>query len=115
MQQQQQTTSLKIKKQRREATYGMVDPMFRNDIIEKIDNGSFLPLLPPAGEKADWTHKKHYPENKIPTRVYLLGGGKLEHMYQKYIRKYGDEIKLHEFKNFTRELLRQGIMIEIDK
>ena len=114
-QQQQQTTSLKIKKQSCEATYGMVDPMFRNDIIEKINNGSFLPVLPPAGETADWTHKKHYPENKIPTRVYLLGGGKLKHMHQKYLRKYGETefIEFKEFQNFTRELLRQGIMIEI--
>ena len=93
------------------ANYGMVSPIIRSDIIEKINNGKFVSLfeIPPAGIKADWNHKKHYPENEIPTRIYLLGGGNIENMHQKYMRKYG-EIPFKDFRNYTRELIRQGIM-----
>ena len=96
------------------ANYGMVSPMIRSDIIEKINNGIVVSLfeIPPAGIKADWTHKKHYPENEIPTRIYLLSGGKIENMHQTYMRKYG-EISWEDFRNYTRELIRQGIMIEM--
>ena len=110
-------TTLKSQiRQNFKATHFMVSPLRRSDIIEKINNGSFVPLfeIPTAGIKGQWLHKRHNPENEIPTRIYLLGGGKIQHMHQTYMRKYGD-ISWEDFRNYTRELIRQGIMVEIDE
>ena len=96
------------------ANYVMVCPMVRCEIIQEINNGKFEPLfpIPPSGHKADWNHKKHHPEKKIPTNIYLLGGGgKHDDLFKQYLEKYG-EISKKDFNDYTRELIRQRIMIE---
>lgn len=89
--------------------YEMVNPNARFIIIEQIKNRKIVP-----NTKRDWWKKdeKHDPKGIIPTRIYLLGNGTIQQLYEKWCDEYEDEyISLHDFKDYTRELIKQGIMV----
>lgn len=89
--------------------YEMVCPNDRLLIINQIKNREIV-----ANTKRDWwkENEKHDPKGIIPTKIYLLGNGTILQLYEKYIAEYEDEyISLQDFKDYTRELIKQGIMI----
>jgi len=95
--------------------YDMISPSERNDIIEKINNHILIPETRSVREKNMWKIKhKHHPDQDIPTNIYLLGKGTIDELKSKYIKKYGN-IKninhMYRFKDFTREMIKQKIMI----
>ena len=51
--------------------YTMTLPNERNIIIQNINN-NILESETISGKKQDWWKKKHYPENDIPTKIYLF-------------------------------------------
>lgn len=91
--------------------YQMVSPERRREIIRQIDNSEIMSECK-TGKK--WWATKHHPKREIPQNIYLLGNGTLLELYQKYIAEYIKENETHiEYKafiNYTRELIKQGIM-----
>jgi len=92
----------------RDFVYTMLSPSERNEIIRKIDNGLMLSECE-TGRKQKWWTNKHNPKKTIPTNIYLLGNGTQLELHNKYIKEYGP-IEWREFSNYTRELIKQGIM-----
>ena len=102
-------------KQNFEAKYFMVSPQERRKIIYNIDSGKFDTQVE-TGRKAKWWLKKHYPKEVIPTNIYLLGGGlTLKELHALYNCEYvsSPPMEWHDFRNYTRELIAQGIMYNI--
>jgi hypothetical protein len=89
--------------------YVMIDPDERNEIIQKINNGEMISETI-TGKKENWWLHKHNPNNEIPKKIYSLGSGTIKELHIEYIKKYGD-IQWDEFINYTRELIKQKIMI----
>jgi hypothetical protein len=90
-------------------TFIMVTPNERFNIIEKINNVELVSETI-IGNNQDWWLKKHNPDSDIPRNIYLLGNGTIEELHKKYIIKYGS-IEWDEFINYTRELIKQNIML----
>ena len=90
-------------------TYTMTTLIDRNTIIQKINN-SELTSETKTGKKHEWWLRKHNPNSIIPKNIYYLGEGNINKLYEKYINKYG-VILWEEFINYTRELIKQKIMI----
>ena len=115
---------MSIVKQR--ATYEAVTPHERNTIIDQINSG-WLPrdnkgnVTPKSLETQGWWDMGNpsHPESKFPTRIYLLGKGTPNELFEKYQRKYPDDpmirtsisggVRDNVFANHIRELVRQGI------
>ena len=93
-------------------TYKMVTPEERNIISEKC-NKQILKSECKSGLRSKWWYKKHNPNNEIPTFIYLLGNGTIKELYQKYKKTNYKEYKIEwkEFINYTREMIKQGIML----
>ena len=91
-------------------TYIMVNPNERLDIINKIDSGEIVSETS-NGKKQCWWTDKHNPNNEIPKQIYLLGKGSIEELHIAYIRNYGN-IEWSDFINYTRELIKQKIMVQ---
>ncbi len=89
--------------------YTMVEPNERNYIIQKINSGEIYSENF-TGKKNLWWINKHNPNKEIPTNIYLLGKGTIRELHEQYIQKYG-KIEWSEFINYTRELIKQKIMI----
>jgi hypothetical protein len=90
-------------------TYNMINPSERIEIIKKINNGEMISETS-NGKKDNWWIDKHNPNNEIPKNIYLLGKGTIQELYEEYIKIYGN-IEWSEFINYTRELIKQKIMI----
>jgi len=89
--------------------YNMINPIERIEIIQKINNGEMVSETV-TGKKENWWIDKHNPNNEIPTNIYLLGKGTIKELHTEYIKKYGN-IEWSDFINYTRELIKQKIMI----
>lgn len=89
--------------------YNMVYPDERIQIIHKINNGEMI-FETFTGKKENWWNNKHNPNNEIPKNIYLLGKGTIKELYIQYIKNY-NYIEWNEFINYTRELIKQKIMI----
>jgi hypothetical protein len=85
--------------------YMMVKPIDRIEIINKIENEE---IMSESGEK--WWLNKHHPNNDIPKNIYLLGKGSIKELYEKYNENY-ENINWGKFINYTRELIKQKIMV----
>ena len=87
----------------------MINPSERIEIIQKIYNGEMISETF-AGKKERWWVNKHNPNNEIPKNIYLLGKGTIQELHIEYIKNYGT-IEWSDFINYTRELIKQKIMI----
>jgi len=87
----------------------MISPSDRMEIIEKINSEEIISETI-TGKKKSWWKDKHNPNNDIPKNIYLLGKGTIKQLYNKYIELYGN-IAWNEFINYTRELIKQKIML----
>lgn len=90
-------------------TYIMTSLVERTNIIEKINNEELVSETI-TGKKQEWWLKKHNPDNNIPKNIYLLGNGTIKELHYKYTIRY-ERIEWAEFINFTRELIKQQIML----
>ena len=88
----------------------MVNPSDRISIIQLIDAGE-LESETITGQKQKWWKNKHYPNETIPKEIYLLGDGSPLELYETYVTKFGNILDKSEFLNYTRELIKQKIMI----
>jgi hypothetical protein len=88
----------------------MVSVNERMLIIGKINSGEIVCQCV-AGIKNNWWGNKHHPEKDIPKNIYLLGSGTIEELHEKFRVKFVCEIEWGEFINYTRELIKQGIMV----
>lgn len=89
--------------------YWMVNPIERIEIIKKINAGEMVSETS-TGKKEGWWIDKHNPDNEIPKNIYLLGKGTIQYLHIEYIKKHGN-IKWNDFINYTRELIKQTIML----
>jgi hypothetical protein len=87
----------------------MISPCERIEIIKKINNGEMISETI-TGKKQRWWIDKHNPNNEIPKNIYLLGKGTIQQLHIEYIEIY-DNIEWSDFINYTRELIKQKIMI----
>ena len=90
-------------------TYSMVSVNERNVIIANIQSDVLVSDCV-TGVKQKWWKTKHFPEKDIPTHIYLLGDGTIQELHQRFINKHMD-ISWSDFINYTRELIKQGILI----
>ena len=88
-------------------SYVMVQPTERLEIIVKINEGMCSETI--TGKKQRWWSDKHHPDKEIPKAIYLLGNGTIEELYNEY-RKL-NMIEWSVFINYTRELIKQKIML----
>jgi hypothetical protein len=89
----------------------MVSPQLRNIIINNINTIVDYEFDKTGRYSKYWLYK-HHPEKEIPLKIYLLGNGNFNELYQKYNFKYGiNSISIKEFKNYIRELIKQEILI----
>lgn len=86
-------------------SYSMVAPFIRNEIMDKINKKEIE-----SNKRTVLWKGKHYPDKEIPTKIYLLGNGTIDELYEKYKNKYG-YITKHNFYGYTREMVGQQIMI----
>jgi hypothetical protein len=89
--------------------YVMTNPNKKSKIIQQINNRELVSETV-VGKKQEWWLKKHNPDNNIPKNIYSLGDGTIKELYDKYIIRY-ENIEWTEFINFTRELIKQQIML----
>jgi len=89
--------------------YYMISPSDRIEIIKKINNEEMISETI-TGKKERWWIDKHNPNNEIPKNIYLLGKGTIQQLHNEYIQIYGN-IEWSDFINYTRELIKQKIMI----
>ena len=89
--------------------YNMINPSDRIEIIRKINSEEMVSETI-AGKKERWWIDKHNPNNEIPKNIYLLGKGTIPELHIEYIKIYGN-IEYSDFINYTRELIKQKIMI----
>ena len=87
----------------------MIIPDERNKIINKINNYELVSETI-TGQKYDWWRGYHNPSEEIPRNIYLLGKGTIAQLHNKYLKTYGN-IEWDIFINFTRELIKQKIMV----
>jgi hypothetical protein len=89
--------------------YIMVNPSDRLIIANKCNNEEMISETKP-GKKQKWWKLKHNPNGVIPTNIYLLGKGTIQQLHNEYNKKY-DYIEWSDFIDYTRELIKQGIII----
>ena len=89
--------------------YVMINQNERLEIIKKINNGEITSETN-TGKKEGWWIYKHNPNNEIPKNIYLLGKGTIKELHIEYIKNYTN-IEWCDFINYTRELIKQKIMI----
>jgi len=87
----------------------MIGPCDRIEIIKKITSGEMMSETI-TGKKKRWWIDKHNPNNEIPKNIYLLGNGTIRQLHIEYIKIYSN-IEWCDFINYTRELIKQKIMI----
>ena len=98
-------------RQDKKKEYKMISNSGRNERIEEIDSGKRKPPTKQGIKERYWEEgKKHHPKAEIPTRIYLLGNGTIKELYKRYCNIYGN-IDWKSFIGFTRELIKQKIMI----
>jgi hypothetical protein len=90
--------------------YSMVSVNERNLIIDKINSGEITSECT-AGIKNKWWENKHHPDKEIPKNIYLLGDGTIQELHRQFREKTMMDIEWSEFINYTRELIKQGIML----
>ena len=89
--------------------YIMTRPDERFIIIQQINNQE-LKSETKTGIRQKWWLIKHNPDNEIPKNIYLLGDGTIPQLHKKYKECHG-YIEWEEFINYTRELIKQNIML----
>lgn len=83
----------------------------RQSILSRIASGELVSECQ-NGRKYNWWLNKHNPLAQIPTRIYHLGSNyTIREYYQLYLVQYCINITWEEFINYTRELIKQKIMI----
>ena len=87
----------------------MVTRRERFEIIIKTTKGEMVSEVA-TGKKQKWWEKKHNPAEIIPENIYRLREGTIDELYIKYKQQYG-HIEWSDFTDYTRELLKQKIMI----
>ena len=87
----------------------MISPANRYIITQKCKQQELVSETIP-GKKQKWWLNKHNPDNEIPKNIYLLGEGTIEELFNKY-RINCRMIERKEFINYTRELIKQNIML----
>jgi hypothetical protein len=90
--------------------YSMICPNHRVEIISNINNGQTIGATTKTGLEKIWWLNKHHPDNSIPKNIYLLGNGTVEELFTKYVRTH-EHIEWKDFKDYVRELIKQGIMV----
>ena len=90
-------------------SYNMTSSVDRKAIIQQINSGEFVSETV-TGQKEHWWLNKHHPDSEIPKNIHLLGSGTIQELHNKYISKHG-AIEWEEFINYTRELIKQNIMV----
>lgn len=92
----------------------MVDTETHSFIIRQIDAGE-LESENNTGQREKWWKKKHHPNKEIPLNIYHLGclNGYIspKELYPKYVAQFGNVIDERKFYNYTRELIKQNIMV----
>lgn len=89
-----------------------VSPNERNILIQNINNTPNYEYVQTSRPTTNFWKTKHNPDEQIPTRIYLLGNGTTDELFQKYNNKYGENtINIKEFKNFIREMIYQKLLI----
>ncbi len=90
----------------------MVAPCIRKIIITTIDTtpNNSLELNITNRETTNYWKTKHHPTKDIPTKIYLLGNGTRDELYDKYKIIHG-YLDYNEFTNYLRELIKQKIAI----
>ena len=89
--------------------YTMVTTSELLDITKQINSGELVSETI-RGQKESWWIQKHNPSNEIPQHIYLLGKGTIQELHIKYMTKYG-AIEWSDFIDYTRELIKQRIMV----
>ncbi len=89
--------------------YTASSPDERNIIINNINTIEDFETDNTGRYSKHWK-TKHHPEADIPTKIYLLGSGTYNELYNKYIIKYGFTIDEKNFKDYIRELIYQKIL-----
>jgi hypothetical protein len=89
--------------------YEMTSPANRASIIKKINNSEMVSETV-RGQKEEWWTDKHHPDSEVPKNIYALGSGKIDDLHKAYVAKHG-AMEYAEFINYTRELIKQKIMI----
>ena len=87
----------------------MINPSERNEIIQEINSEKMVSETV-TGKNQHWWTDKHHPNNNIPKHIYLLGKGTIQELHIDYSKNYG-EIEWSDFINYTRELIKQKIMV----
>lgn len=88
--------------------YAMVNPSLRLETAIKCEN-EVLVSETKTGKRQKWWKIKHNPKKAIPTNIYLLGKGTIKQLHNEYNKLY-DNIEWSDFIDYTRELIKQGIM-----
>ena len=96
-------------KQDFQKTYVMIHPSERYAILQRINHKEIVSETV-VGKAQEWWLKKHNPDQDIPKQIYLLGQGTIRELYDTYTNHYG-AIEWEEFINYTRELIKQNIMV----
>ena len=109
----QESVSNSKHKQDFNCVYRMVSPDGRREIIRQINNGSMVSECK-TGKRKQWWATKHHPKQEIPQNIYLLGNGTISDLHKRYVAEFRKEnetpIEYKAFINYTRELIKQGIM-----
>jgi hypothetical protein len=96
-------------KQDFQKTYVMIHPSERYAILQRIHRKEIVSETV-VGKTQEWWLKKHNPDQDIPKHIYLLGQGTIRELYDTYTNQYG-AMEWEEFINYTRELIKQNIMV----
>jgi len=105
----QESVQLNMFKQDFQKTYIMVHPTERYAILQRIIRKEIVSETA-AGKAHEWWLRKHNPDQDIPKQIYLLGQGTIRELFDTYTNQYG-AIEWEEFINYTRELIKQNIMV----
>lgn len=88
----------------------MISPAERYTIAQKCKQEELVSETIP-GKKQKWWLNKHNPDNEIPKNIYLLcERDTIKELHDKYTTNCG-MIGWTEFINYTRELIKQNIMM----
>ena len=90
--------------------YNTVTTTERMNVIADINTGNLRSECK-SGKINKWWTCKHHPNEEIPKNIYLLGGGMtLKSMHEQYQNEHNTSIEYKEFLDYTRELIKQGIL-----
>ena len=89
--------------------YTSINPARRQIIIRSVEDRTMIEDTQ-SGLKLKWWTKKHNPNGEIPTAIYLIGSGTVDDYYNSFVRNYNNNLTKSEFKNYFREMIKQGLI-----